>query len=103
MRPHGRIRRSAKVSSSWRGASDRRSSCLTCAARIALDSKAGLLRTSASMKQNHSASGAAALAPIQQACDLPIQRGGSGGDGLTATRTSRAAMPRTMATVASAE
>src|SRR5207342_2438211 len=58
MRPHGRIRRSAKVCSSWRGASDRRSRCLICAARIALDSKAGLLRTSASMKQSHSASGA---------------------------------------------
>jgi len=50
---------------------------LICAARIALDSKAGLLRTSASMKQSHSASGAAARAPIQQACDLPIQRGGA--------------------------
>jgi hypothetical protein len=46
---------------------------------MALDSAPGASFTSASMKHSHSLPGTTVRAPIQQACDLPTQRGGSGG------------------------
>jgi hypothetical protein len=55
------------------------------------------------MKHNHSVSGATVRAPIQQACDLPTQRGGNSGLWIKAIYRWRAASSRTMAAVASAE
>jgi hypothetical protein len=46
---------------------------------MALDSAPGASFTSASMKHSHSLPGTTVRAPIQQACDLPTQRDGSGG------------------------
>jgi hypothetical protein len=43
---------------------------------MALDSAPGASFTSASMKHSHSLPGTTVRAPIQQACDLPTQRGG---------------------------
>ena len=69
----------------------------------ALESTCGDAVTSASMKHSHSLSGAAARAPMAQACDLPIQRGGSGGLLISASRGCVRAKPATMAAVRSAE
>jgi hypothetical protein len=77
--------------------------CCDNAAAIALDSSAGRPQTSASAKHSHSLCGGAARAPIQQACDLPVQRGGSGGQDNSETCGWRAAMARTIAAVSSAE
>src|SRR5689334_14684346 len=73
------MRRSAKLSSSCRGASDSKSIALAVAVITVVRSSEGCDRISASIKQKYSVSGAAAIVPCQQAWHLPVQPSARGG------------------------